>query len=365
MSIILAVTNDLNHDQRVNRIASSLSVQEKKVIVLGCQRHYSLDLLSRPFEQKRLRCFFQKGAFFYAEFNLRLLLFLLYKPFDIVCANDTDTLLGCFLAAKLKQKQLFFDAHEYFTELPELVGRHRVKWIWAQIEKWTLPSVVEAYTVNESLAQLFYKKYKKHFSVIRNVPLKQQLPHNIKKVTPPVVLYQGVLNVGRGLEQMIMAWNKVGFAAELWLAGEGDVSSSLKRLVVEQNLTHRIKFLGKLRPNQLQDITPTATIGLNLLENRGLNYYYSLANKYFDYIQAHVPCICIDFPEYRQLNEKFETALLVPNLESEVLVEAVNRLLADEALYANLKYNCQKAALLWNWQAEELSLLKIYQKKNL
>jgi hypothetical protein len=38
-------------------------------------------------------------------------------------ANDLDTLLPAFIAAKLKRKKLVYDAHEFFTQVPELIHR--------------------------------------------------------------------------------------------------------------------------------------------------------------------------------------------------------------------------------------------------
>ena len=56
-------------------------------------------------------------------------------PCDIVWANDTDTLPASWLAARLRRKALVMDSHEIFPEVPELVGRNRVKRVWERIER--------------------------------------------------------------------------------------------------------------------------------------------------------------------------------------------------------------------------------------
>ena len=88
--------------------------------------------------------------------------------------------------------------------------------------------------------------------------------------------------------------SKTGFpksttTEQLWLVGEGDLSVKLRELVKSYKLDQKVKFKGYLKPTELPEITAKATIGLNLLENTSLNYYYSLANKAFDYIQAEIP----------------------------------------------------------------------------
>ena len=76
-----------------------------------------------------------------------------------------------------------------------------------------------------------------------------------------------------------------------------------------KKLAKKVIFKGYVKPKELPKITAKASIGLNLLENKSLNYYYSLANKAFDYIQAEIPAIHMDFPEYRQLNQTYEVLL--------------------------------------------------------
>jgi glycosyltransferase involved in cell wall biosynthesis len=219
------------------------------------------------------------------------------------------------------------------------------------------------YTVCESLSEVFYEKYKTNFAVIRNVPNKR-IESLISKSTKSdkIILYQGALNAGRGLEQTIEAMQMVN-DAKFWLVGEGDLSLKLRKLVKDLNIEQKVIFKGYLKPSELPEITSKATIGLNLLENTSLNYYYSLANKAFDYIQAEVPAIHMNFPEYQKLNQAFEVALLVDALHPETLAKAINKLLNDKALYDDLVRNCLQAKKVFIWEVEQEKLLDFY--KNL
>jgi glycosyltransferase involved in cell wall biosynthesis len=356
--IVLAATTDLAYDQRMLRIASSLAKRYDVLLVgkIGPQPLHE----ERPFEQKRLRCFFSKGFLFYAEFNIRLFFFLLRRKFDAVSAADLDTILPCIFVAKIKNKPCAYDAHEYFTELPELFDRPFVKGIWKKIEAFAVPRTHLRYTVSNGLAKLFQREHAKKFCLVRNMPLRTPA-NGIAKISPPIILYQGALNQGRGLEQAIEAMALLPQNAQLWLAGEGDLSVPLRNLAQRLDLSEKVKFWGKILPADLKNLTPSATIGLNLLENKGLNYYYSLANKFFDYIQAGVPCVCTDFPEYRLLNEQFQTAVLIQELAAQPLAAAISNLLNDATFYENLQANCDKAANEWHWQKEEEKLLTLYE----
>ncbi len=358
--IFLTVTNDLTYDQRMQRICTSLAKEGYEVRLIGRVLKKSVELTSLPFDQKRLKCFINKGKLFYLEYNIRLFFYLLFSKFDAVCSIDLDTILPGYYVTKFKRKHFIYDAHEYFTEVPELVQRPKVKKIWEKVAHLTIPNIKNSYTVCESLAELFHKNYKANFQVIRNVPFQQPMPEKRKPATK-ILLYQGALNDGRGLEEMIEAMEKID-DAQLWLAGEGDLSQSLRDLVNKNKLANRVKFLGYIKPDELKTLTLQAYIGLNLLQNKGLNYYYSLANKSFDYIQAGLPSINMNFPEYQRIDRQFNVSLLIDDLKVETLIAAVNSLVENEELYNRLRDNCFKAREEFIWEKEELKLIQFYNR---
>ena len=447
MTIILTVTNDLTYDQRMQRICTSLAAHGYTVELVGRQRPASVPLTSQPFAQKRLRCRFERGFAFYAEYNLRLFAYLLVARYDAVCSIDLDTLAAGCGATLLRRKKRVFDAHEYFTEVPEVVHRPVVRAFWGLVARLCLPFYRHAYTVGPALAEIFAEKYGLAFKVVRNTPqppprppvqggsrierdnidvpatqntantdpaptsptaelghsppftggpggaatvqggirierdntiitsieniddtgLHQPSPTAELGQSPPftggpggAVLYQGALNAGRGLEAAIAAMQQVD-NVQLWLAGEGDLSVELRQLAGQLGVQEKVHFLGFVRPEALKTHTAQAWLGLNLLENCGLSYYYSLANKYFDYVQAGVPVLTMDFPEYRALNAQHEVALLLDELSPARVAAAIRRLRDDEGLYARLQGACAAAGEVWIWEEDEKVLLEVWQ----
>lgn len=351
------MTNDLSYDQRMIRICTSLAEAGYQVKLVGRIRSTSIALKPQSFEQKRLFCFFQRGKLFYLEYNVRLFLYLLFAPFDIVCAVDLDTILPGFYSSRWKRKSCVYDAHEYFTEVPEVIRRPRIKKIWERIAKHTIPKIPHCYTVGPELAKIFEQRYGPKFETLRSVPFSQA--GVAKPSIPPIILYQGALNEGRGLEQAILAMKQLE-GVEFWLAGEGDLSQQLRQMVKEEGLDSKIRFLGFVPPDELKAITLQASIGLNLLENKGLSYYYSLANKAFDYIQAGIPSLNMDFPEYRTLNEHYSTFVLLKTLSVEGIAKALHQLLENKELYAQLRTNCLQAKQVLIWEKESEKLLTFY-----
>ncbi|MFC6224543.1 glycosyltransferase [Hymenobacter artigasi] len=368
--LLFTVTTDLCFDQRMQRICGSLAAAGYRVQLVGWQRPTSPPLTPQPYHQHRLRGWFQKGKFFYLEYNLRLFFYLLGQRAAAWCACDLDTALPVWLRARLSSQPFVYDAHELFTEVPEVVARPAVQRLWCWVESFIVPRARLAYTVGPALARVFEQRYGRPFAVVRNVSrlrTNEALPP-APTAAPPggYILYQGALNVGRGLESLIDAMPQV--AGRLVICGEGDLSAALREraerlglLASASNPVGKVEFRGFVLPEALRDVTRHAAVGIMLLENIGLSYYYSLANKFFDYVHAGIPQVLIDFPEYRALNDQFDVAELVSDLEPATLAAALNRLLRDEpARYQHLAENCRRAAPQLSWQHEEQVLLKLF-----
>ena len=369
--IILTVTNDLTYDQRMIRIAQSLSEAGYRVVLVGRERKNSLPLESRDFRQHRITCFFEKGKLFYLEFNWRLYHYLISQRLDGICAIDLDTIVAVYFASKYFKVPRFFDAHEYFEEVPEVVHRPLVKAVWEKLATWFIPRFYRTYTVCESLASIFQKKYGIPFSVVRNLPfsevplpsppVNQEVIEQVRQLSEikTILLYQGALNDGRGLDEMLDAMQHLEDSI-LLLAGDGDLGSHLHARVAREYLRKKVIFLGYVTPLTLREITPFATLGLNLLEQRGKSYYYSLANKTFDYIQAGVPALHPNFPEYQQLMKEHQTGVLVHRLDGKYLATTIKELLENGPRYSVLKANCGLAKNSLIWEKEQERLTKIY-----
>jgi glycosyltransferase involved in cell wall biosynthesis len=301
---------------------------------------------------------FKKGKWFYAEYNIRLFFYLLFNKADAVCAIDLDTILACFYLTKWKKIKRVYDAHELFTELKEVVSRPSVYKIWKRIEEKTLPHFPYGYTVSHSIAEEFRRRYGVNYETIRNVPvLRKETP--IKKNEEKFLLYQGAINEARAFEWLIPAMK--GINAKLIIIGDGNFMHHLKKLIQENNVEDKVVLKGMIPPDEIWHWTENACIGISLAENTGLNQYYALPNKFFDYVQAGLPQLTMNYPEYRKLNNQYEVAVLTDDLSTAGIAKSINNLLQNDVLLQNLRHNCLKARKEWCWQIEEQKLLAFYQ----
>lgn len=359
--LLLAATTSLSFDQRMQRAASALSGVGYEVLLIGRQLPGAPPLDQKPYEQYRLQLKHLAGARFYASFNWQLFLYLMRQRAQLIYAADADSLPACWLAAKLKGVPLVFDAHEYFSQVPELVHRPLVQRVWNLIERAFTAGADACITVSGTLAEVMSQTFSRHFHTIRNVPV---LGAPVQASSPPGVtgsymIYSGALNKGRGIELLFAAsqphW------PTLVLCGQGDLEEELKAQATSTGPAAPkcpVVFAGNVSPELLKQYVAGAVLGFNLLENLGLSYYYSAANKFFDYVAAGVPQVCIDFPEYQALNRQHEVALLVPHDVSAVQT-AVDAVLLNNEIYQSLQNNCKKAQEDWNWNQESYKLVSI------
>ncbi|MFQ3578738.1 MAG: glycosyltransferase [Bacteroidales bacterium] len=363
IKVVLAVTNDIATDARVHKTACTLLQSNYDVTVVGRKLKTSQKTLERPYKTKRFLHIFNKNMFFYAEYNIRLFLYLLFSKFDIYTANDLDTLPAVFIASRIRRRPIIYDSHEYFTEVPELQNNTFGKKVWTILEKNIVPKIKFASTVCPSIAKEYKNMYNVHFEVIRNVPLSIKNNNTAHIHTQAYILYQGALNMGRGIELMIEAMQYID-DYKLYIAGSGPVEQDLKQLTQTLNLTNKVLFLGRLDFTALREITKGACLGLSLEENIGKNYYYALPNKLFDYIQNHIPVLVSDFPEMKNIVNNYNVGDILISTERtpKQLAEKIKILCKNIELINKWKENCRLAAQELCWENEQKKVIELYSR---
>ncbi|HEX3008041.1 MAG TPA: glycosyltransferase family 4 protein, partial [Bacteroidales bacterium] len=278
----------------------------------------------------------------------------LFHRADILISNDLDTLPANYLAAKLKRARLFFDSHEYFSETPEVYQRAFVRKSWLIIERLCVGGCNVHYTVSQSLANIYMNKYKLHFHVIRNVP-------NLYRVTEipaeetPMILYQGSINMGRGLELMIEAMPYIP-QAKLVIAGDGPELGKLRTLAGKLPVDGKVEFTGNIPPDQLRGLTMRASVGISIEEPMGASYISALPNKLFDYIAAQVPVLVSDLPEMRAIVDTYGVGMILDERTPQRLASLTNLMISDAGRRSGWKDNLRKAARELCWENESLKL---------
>lgn len=364
--ILVSVINDLNTDQRVHKMCSYMFDRGYQVTLIGRQLKNSQAMEFRKYSTKRMKLIFEKGPLFYAFFNLRLFFVLLFKKCDILVSNDLDTLLPNYLVSKIRRKRLIYDSHEYFTEVPELLDRPKVKRVWERIEKWIFPKLMQIITVNQSIANKYNEKYGKDLVVVRNVSplwkaenLKTKVELGIPENTKICIMQGAGLNKDRGVEEAIRSFQHIENGV-LIIVGDGDIIPEMKALTKDLNLTEKVVFFGKRPYSELLNYTFHADLGLSFDQPSNPNYLFSLPNKIFDYLHTSTPILCSDLVEVKFIVKKYVIGEIVESFEEKALAEQISRILNDDKQLELWKSNCEEAKKIECWENEVDKLASFY-----
>lgn len=360
---IIYSQSDFTTDYRIHKLSHTLRENNYEVRFVG--RKHSKHTCRETFDTHLMNMFFERSALFYLEFNIRLFFYVLFHRADLVVAIDLDTLAGVSLAAKLTGQKVLFDSHEYFPESPEIANKPFVKWVWRVVQRLFVPLADIRVTVCQSIADIFKRKYGRDFIVVRNVPLKERndelfaLRDNRSTGQRSfTILYQGAVNIGRGIETVIDALPQLP-DCRFVVVGDGDILADVKQRAIDAGVADRVSFEGKKPHDQLIPYMLNADLGVCFFENLSLNYYYCLPNRLFDFIGAQLPMLVIDFPELRRVVTHYNIGECLPDMSLDTVASAIRRAMIDTESVAQWKHNMSKAAAELVWEKETQPLVAL------
>ena len=369
--IAMAVTNDLVTDRRVDRHCRTLTEAGYEVVLIGRELPDSPSV-ERPYPTLRMTLRHRRSWRFYAEYNWRLAAMLRSMDINAVWANDLDTLPGCWLTARRKRCPLVLDCHELFPEVPEIRHKPVVKAVWQLVER-LIPNCNGLLTVCNSLADYYHTKYGVEMTVVRNLPEAPEAPEVLEAPVhrkPPILLYQGAVNVGRGVDWAIDALEWLP-DCRLVVAGGGDLLEEMKAYAASKPWTDRITFTGRLEPEKLEALTTALgirssssrspkAVGLVMLEDLCLSYHYALPNRIGDFVQAGIPMVVSNLPEMARVVKEYGIGEIMKAPGAQALAESVKKVLAhpwSEADFAEARKDM-------NWSKEKEKLLETLKQSN-
>lgn len=284
---------------------------------------------------------------------------------DVYHSNDLNTLPQGIVCAKLRlrPKPLVYDSHEVQTDRTGYNPK-KIKWIEKFLLHFVDEMMVENHTRakhNESLYG-FYPKTLYNYSELYDINQRQKVNLHRKLGLSPnekILLYQGGLQQGRGLEKLIEAMPKIKEGVLVFI-GAGKLTETLKKQASQSSARDRIYFLDKVPFQELPSITREAYLGFQVLQNICFNHYSASSNKLFEYIMAHVPVVASEFPEIKQVVQENQIGVTIDSHDSQNIANAVNTLLLDKELYRKYKNNTLEAKKIYNWQNEKVKLLDVY-----
>lgn len=366
--IILSAVSDIATDQRVKKVAASLHHAGYDVLVIGRKKRDSIEVEKSAFRIERMKLWIETGPLFYAEFNIRLFFRLLFRKADALNANDLDTLAANYLASIFKRIPVVYDSHEYFTGVPELVHRPRVRKIWKSIERFLFPRQKHVYTVNQSIADLYQEEYGVPVDVIRNLPTRSSPIHRKSRselglpADRFILIMQGAINVDRGAEEMIEAMRYIENGLFL-IIGTGDVLPLVQEKVQgDAVLQDRVRIMGRMLWSDLMSYTAASDLGLTLEKDTNINYRFSLPNKLFDYLKAGIPALASDLVETSRIIRHYDVGSMITSHDPCDIARTINSIIGNPDQLRHWRQHTAQAAGELCWENQEEALLNVYRR---
>lgn len=385
IKVCLHVLRDARYDTRAMREAVSLTESGFEVRVLDV-----VDAPAHPGEEKRqgfcmqhilvpdwqtsrkseLRFFLKAVQIF-----LRSCRQLLLCPADVYHASDLTALPACYIVAKLRRKPLIFEVYDLQFPVPTTGVKFWGKsgGLLDRLQGWMLPRCAGIVATSPLHAEELSKRYRvADITLLRNVPLyrhttksdrlRQHLGLSSKT---RIVLYQGGLQPGRGLELLIAAAAYLHRDIVIVMMGQDMLGtrSTLEAQVSNQDVADRVKIIPAVPYEELLQWTASADIGITPLPpSYSLNVRTSLPNKFFEYIMAGLPVLSSSVPAVMEVVKHYDVGCIMPSLAPQDVGDAINAMLEDQAALLRMRENTVRAARECCWEQDSTRLISLYRK---
>ena len=372
MKVAIAFLGNIQYDTRARNFHDSLIARGHDVRFIG----YDWDTIGfKPIQTDTVSVRSLRLAYrlklFYASFTIRTFFSLITGKMDVLIASDFFALPVCVLIAKLKKARLFYDSREIYTELTSLNGKPWLKKLYGLVEKQCVRSTHTIFTTGEMDTEILKAKYPfARITEMHNYPQKEEIvcPKEIRQHFPEldhptILIYQGVLAPGLGIETTFKAMRELENCA-LVLLGEGAYFQHYQTLAQKIGIRKRTWFAGRVSQNELLAYTAACDIGLSVIDNISGNCYYALPNKLFAYLMAGLPVIVTDLPQMKKVVETYQVGACVPDQDFEAIVRVVREWRADPERFRFLKKNCKAASEIFHWEREFDTHASLFEKRD-
>jgi glycosyltransferase involved in cell wall biosynthesis len=387
-------------DRRILQEARSLTQAGYRVTLLSGfetpkEEHYSQDgieihrykyswdderikKIRSKIKNERLRLWFHKIAMAVINrfFHLKSFdLFIIHKArqfhADVIHVHDLPMLKhGAYLAKKWKVP-LVYDAHEVYHEEKTLTPQLRRKLL--RLEKRYVPQTSLFITVNKGIADFFQKLHNKRPIVLMNcadrfknfdrkICRKQLVEKADISTEAQIILYQGWFSAERNLETLIKAFAQLPPNVYFCIIGYGDYEKHLKTLVTENKLDDKVRFLGRIEPEDILTLTAGADIGVIPYLPVDINHKFCSPNKLFEYVQANVPIVTHQLPFMEWMEQKYGILTTGDFSSVDSSTKTLLSIIKNQETLEKMRINCMQAAESLNWETESLKLLEAYKK---
>src|SRR5437660_6348120 len=265
--VCLHVLRDARYDTRAMREATTLAEVGFEVTILdvvSAQAH-PVEEKMRGFRMRHILIPDWKSArqsevrFFFKSVQtfLRSCCQLFLCPADIYHASELTAFPACYVVAKLRRKPLIFEVYDLSFPAPATGVKfwRKLGRVLDVFQGWMLPHCAGIIATSPLHAEELCKRYRiTDVTLVRNVPVYRHVTatnrlrqHLGLLAETRIVLYQGGLQSGRGLELLISAAPYLEKNIVIVMMGQDMLGTraKLEALIASQNVEDRVKIIAE------------------------------------------------------------------------------------------------------------------------
>jgi glycosyltransferase involved in cell wall biosynthesis len=312
-----------------------------KYIKVKMRKH---NILGKIFRGIRLKLNLFERFYWNDESVKDAMLSLKGKHFDIIIANDINTLPLVIFLSKDTGAKVLLDCHEYSPREfdDRFIFNFFLKDYWDHICSTYIPKVDAAITVCKSIADEYKKNYGGEWQVITNAPFYEKLEPNPVKNNKIRIIHHGGLNPSRKIEMMIHLVDLLDDRFQLDFMFVNSNPAYLTKLKQLSKNNARVRFRDPVPMTKISITINDYDMGLYLLPTAGFNNQMALPNKFFEFIQARLAVAIWPSPEMAKITQEYNCGVVSDEFSVESMAKALNALSNEDIMY--YKMNSDKAA---------------------
>ena len=266
--------------------------------------------------------------------------------FDVVHANDLDTLPAAWLLARASGARLVYDAHELYTDQePDPPRLHRA--VARTLEGVLARRADAVVTVSEPIAEELQHRLRLRETpaAVLNAPEREDAEPPPREVGPLRAIYQGAMGPGRPLEDLLVAAEHAP-EVRFTLRVAGADPDALRRSAAH---LPNVEVVDPVPPDRLVEALRGFDVGLVINRPVTRNDELVFPNKLFEYLMAGLAVAVPRLPGMTPLVEGERVGITYQPGRPELLGHALARLDLDTLAQMRL---CARGLALARLNAE-------------